>query len=194
MCPASTASSACPTLRTGSITTNVSASTSCSPTSSPPPYEPGTDQGIGPAPGARIELEIAALALALASVALTLCRGPPARAGLGEHRSRLAAPPPGRVIWDLARGVRGLEGRTEAGGLLNANNNPTRGLFEMNLEASSSHNHRHRANQTEQIICVRPTTGLRGQAWRKYSAICLNTRDQTPPKCSLSVAEYHGRR
>ncbi len=44
------------------------------------------------------------------------------------------------------------------------------GLFEINLEASSSHNHRHRANQTEQIICMRPTTGLRGQAWRKYSA------------------------
>src|SRR6266542_5501087 len=95
MCPALTASSACPTPRTGSITTNMSASTSCSATSSPPPYEPGTDQGIGPAPGARIGLEIAALALALASVALTLCRGPPARAGLGEHRSRLAAPQSG---------------------------------------------------------------------------------------------------
>src|SRR5262249_656457 len=43
------------------------------------------------------------------------------------------------------------------------------GLFESNLETSSSHNHRHRANQTEQIICVRPTTRLRAQTWRKYS-------------------------
>src|SRR5580692_5700049 len=44
-CPAWTASSGCPTPRTGSITTSTSASTSCSSTSSPPPGQPGTNQG-----------------------------------------------------------------------------------------------------------------------------------------------------
>src|SRR5215470_12337529 len=44
--PTSTVSSACPTPRTGSITTRLSASPNCSPTSSPPPCQPGTDQGF----------------------------------------------------------------------------------------------------------------------------------------------------
>ena len=46
--PAWTASSGCPTPRTGSTTTKLSASTSCSPTSSPPPGQPGTNQGLVP--------------------------------------------------------------------------------------------------------------------------------------------------
>jgi hypothetical protein len=43
MCRTSTASSAWPTPRTGSITTSTSASASCSPTFSPPPGQPGTE-------------------------------------------------------------------------------------------------------------------------------------------------------
>ena len=55
--------------------TRLNASRSCSPTFSPPLCQPRTDQGLRRAPGARVELEIAALLLAPASVALTLCRG-----------------------------------------------------------------------------------------------------------------------
>src|SRR5262249_43339652 len=76
MCPPWTASSACPALRTGSITTRRPALTSCSPAFSPPPCPAGTDEGNWTGPGARVELEIAALPLVLASVALTLCRVP----------------------------------------------------------------------------------------------------------------------
>ena len=43
---------------------------------SPPPCQPRTDQGLRRAPGARVELEIAALLLAVASVGLTLGQGP----------------------------------------------------------------------------------------------------------------------
>src|SRR6266508_3486973 len=43
MCPTSTASSACPTPRIGSITTSMSASPNCSPTFSPPPCQPRTE-------------------------------------------------------------------------------------------------------------------------------------------------------
>src|SRR6266508_3508120 len=43
MCPTSTASSACPTPRIGSITTSMSASHNCSPTFSPPPCQPRTE-------------------------------------------------------------------------------------------------------------------------------------------------------
>jgi hypothetical protein len=46
-------------------------------------------------PGARVELEIAALLLALACVALTLRRGSWQDAGLVERGSRWAAPPVG---------------------------------------------------------------------------------------------------
>ena len=42
--PTSTASSACPTPRTGHITTRPSALTNCSSTSSPPPYQPRTTE------------------------------------------------------------------------------------------------------------------------------------------------------
>ena len=45
-CPAWTASSACPTPRTGSTTTRPNASPSCSPTSSPPPCPPSYDSGV----------------------------------------------------------------------------------------------------------------------------------------------------
>src|ERR1700735_5027237 len=51
MCPTSIASSACRTPRTGSITTSPSASASCSPTFSPPPCPPGTDEDAGGRPG-----------------------------------------------------------------------------------------------------------------------------------------------
>src|SRR6266511_1146583 len=43
MCPTSTASSACPTPRIGSITTSMSASPNCSSTFSPPPCQPRTE-------------------------------------------------------------------------------------------------------------------------------------------------------
>ena len=46
-CPTSTGSSACPTPRIGSITTRLSASLNCSPTSSPPPCQPRTAECRG---------------------------------------------------------------------------------------------------------------------------------------------------
>ena len=51
-CPTSTTSSGCPTPRTGSTTTSMSASTSCSLISSVPPAQPGSDQELPPARGA----------------------------------------------------------------------------------------------------------------------------------------------
>ena len=45
-CPAWTASSACPTPRTGYTTTRPNASPSCSSTSSPPPCQPSYDSGV----------------------------------------------------------------------------------------------------------------------------------------------------
>jgi len=83
MCPTSTASSACPTPRTGSTTTNPSASTSCSPASSPPPRtDPGLRRGAPAGPG------IAALPPAPAGVALTLGWVPRQAPAPGEHDNR----------------------------------------------------------------------------------------------------------
>ena len=53
-CRTSTASSGCPTPRTGCTMTRPSASPNCSPTFSPPPGQPGTDQGLRRAPCAEV--------------------------------------------------------------------------------------------------------------------------------------------
>ena len=52
----------------------------------------------------------------------------------------------------------------------------------------------HRRRAPELAILRRSATAKSPASGSADSAICLNARAQTPPKCSLSVADHHGRR